>query len=57
MKAHGMLGMASMPMGEDLDYYNFVSEGMIQALYARYAVFPCILDAAIFALKGGGCLK
>lgn len=36
----------------DPHYYDFVSEG-IQALCAECAVFPCILDAAIFALKDG----
>jgi hypothetical protein len=36
----------------DLNYYNFVSEG-VQALCAQCRVFPCILDAAIFALRDG----
>lgn len=36
----------------DRNYYEFVSEG-IQALCAKCDVFPCILDAAIFALKDG----
>jgi hypothetical protein len=36
----------------DRNYYNFVSEG-IRALCAASGVFPCILDAAIFALKDG----
>lgn len=36
----------------DGNYYDFVSEG-IQALCAKADVFPCILDAAIFALKDG----
>lgn len=36
----------------DPNYYDFVSEG-IQVLCARCNIFPCILDAAIFALKDG----
>jgi len=36
----------------DSNYYNFVSDG-IQILCAKCKVFPCILDAAIFALKDG----
>ena len=36
----------------DPHYYEFVSDG-IQALCAKCGVFPCILDAAIFALKDG----
>jgi hypothetical protein len=36
----------------DRNYYNFVSEG-IQALCAASGVFPCILDAAVFALRDG----
>lgn len=37
----------------DGDYYDFVSGG-IQTLCVTVGVFPCILDAAIFALKDGG---
>jgi len=36
----------------DINYYNFVSDG-VQALCAKCGVFPCVLDAAIFALKDG----
>lgn len=36
----------------DSNYYNFVSEG-VQTLCAKSTVFPCILDAAIFALEDG----
>jgi hypothetical protein len=36
----------------DSNYYDFVSEG-IQTLCAESDEFPCILDAAIFALKDG----
>jgi hypothetical protein len=36
----------------DPNYYDFVSRG-IQALCAKCNVFPCILDAAIFAAKDG----
>ena len=36
----------------DSNYYDFVSQG-IQALCAKSDVFPCILDAAVFALKDG----
>ena len=36
----------------DPSYYDFVSEG-IQALCAKCNVFPCILDAAIFAFRDG----
>ena len=36
----------------DSNYYNFVSEG-IRTLCERSGVFPCILDAAIFASKDG----
>lgn len=36
----------------DRNYYKFVSEG-VQALAAKCGVYPCILDAAIFALKDG----
>jgi hypothetical protein len=34
----------------DVNYYSFISDG-IQVLCMRCSVFPCILDAAIFALK------
>lgn len=36
----------------DENYYGFVSDG-IHALCAKCDVYPCILDAAIFALKDG----
>lgn len=36
----------------DINYYNFVSKG-VQALCTKCGVFPCILDASIFALKDG----
>jgi len=36
----------------DQNYYNFVSEE-IQQLCKQSGVFPCILDAAISALKDG----
>jgi N-glycosylase/DNA lyase len=36
----------------DANYYNFISDG-IQALCAKCDVYPCVLDAAIFALKDG----
>ncbi len=36
----------------DSNYYNFVSDG-IQVLCAESDVFPCIFDAAIFALIDG----
>ncbi len=36
----------------DSNYYNFVSDG-IQLLCAESDVFPCVLDAAIFALIDG----
>jgi hypothetical protein len=36
----------------DSNYYDFVSEG-VQALCAASGVYPCVLDAAIFALKDG----
>jgi thermostable 8-oxoguanine DNA glycosylase len=34
----------------DSNYYDFVSKG-VQALCAASGVYPCVLDAAIFALK------
>jgi hypothetical protein len=34
----------------DVNYYSFISDG-IQVLCMRCSVLPCILDAAIFALK------
>ena len=36
----------------DRNYYEFVSDG-IQTLCEKSGVFPCILDASIFALKDG----
>jgi hypothetical protein len=36
----------------DSNYYDLVSDG-IQALCAKSGVFPCILDAVVFALKDG----
>jgi hypothetical protein len=36
----------------DGNYYDFVSKG-VQALCAASGVYPCVLDAAIFALKDG----
>lgn len=36
----------------DRNYYNFVSDG-VQALCQKSGVFPCMLDAAIFALRDG----
>ncbi|MCS3687491.1 hypothetical protein ABIF07_005482 [Bradyrhizobium elkanii] len=36
----------------DPNYYDFVSVG-IQALCAKCDIFPCVLDAAIFASKDG----
>lgn len=36
----------------DPSYYDFVSDGF-QMLCAKSGVFPCVLDAAIFALKDG----
>jgi thermostable 8-oxoguanine DNA glycosylase len=36
----------------DSNYYDFISEG-VQALCKASGAFPCILDAAIFALKDG----
>ena len=36
----------------DARYYEFVSEG-VQVLCAKCGNLPCILDAAIFALKDG----
>jgi len=37
----------------DVNYYNFVSEGL-QQLCAQCGVYPCVLDAAIFASFDGG---
>ncbi|MFD0986252.1 hypothetical protein [Methyloligella solikamskensis] len=36
----------------DGNYYDFISDG-IQALCAASDVYPCVLDAAIFALRDG----
>ena len=36
----------------DINYYNFVSDG-VQQLCAKSGVLPCVLDAAIFSLKEG----
>lgn len=36
----------------DRNYYEFVSKG-IQMLCAKSSVYPCILDAAIFAMRDG----
>jgi hypothetical protein len=36
----------------DRNYYEFIEQG-IQALCAKADVYPCVLDAAIFAMKDG----
>ena len=36
----------------DVDYYSFVMEGF-RALCARAGIFPCLFDAAVFALYDG----
>jgi hypothetical protein len=41
----------SAPALNDIHYYQFVSDG-IQALCAQCHIYPCILDAAIFASYG-----